>query len=140
MTTHIPGEPDTTSGSGVRDSRALRAPLMRFNLLDEIGRLAGEPQWNDGDRNSIVLAKDARFRMLLSVLRSGSRIGDENGDATLSVHLITGAATVRRGRDEVMLAPGEIAVLEAGSSWALEAEEESAVLMTLAWPEERAGV
>src|SRR5438477_1554812 len=110
MTQKIAGEPDTTSGSDTRDSRTLREPFMRFNLLDEIGRLAGEPEWNERDRNSIVLAKDARFRMLLTVLRNGARMTDDDGEATLSIQLITGSATAARGRDSVMLAPGEIAV------------------------------
>ena len=140
MTQNIAGEPDTTSGSGTRDSRTLREPLMQFNLLDEIARLAGEPEWNERDRNSIVLAKDARFRMLLTVLRSGARMTDEDGEATLSIHLITGSATATRGRHSVMLAPGEIAVLEANSSWSLEADHESAVLLTFSWPEELARV
>ena len=140
MTQNIAGEPDTTSGSGTRDSRTLREPLMQFNLLDEIARLAGEPEWNERDRNSIVLAKDARFRMLLTVLRSGARMTDEDGEATLSIHLITGSATATRGRHSVMLAPGEIAVLEANSSWSLEADQESAALLTFSWPEELARV
>jgi len=140
MTTNIPGEPDTTSGSGLREPRPLREPLMRFNLLDEISRLAGEPQWSEGDRNSIALAKDPHFRILLTVLKTGARIGDDDADATMSVHLITGSATVRHGADEVHLVPGEVAVLEAGSGWQLHADQESAALLTLAWPEERAGV
>jgi hypothetical protein len=53
---------------------------------------------------------------------------------------VTGSARVQRGHDEVSLAPGEIAVLEAGSDWSLEADDETAVLTTLAWPEEKAGV
>ena len=136
----IPGEPDTTSGSDVRDSRSLREPLMTFNLLDEIARLAGEPQWSDGDRNSIVLAKDARFRMFLTVLRDGARLADDDGEATLSIHLVTGTVGVRRGDDESMLAPGEVAVLQAGAAWSVSALAESAVLLTLAWPEDRARV
>lgn len=137
--TQIPGEPATTSGSGVRDSRPLRDPLMHFNLLDEIGRLAGEPQWNDGDRNSIVLAKDARFRILLSVLRDGAGLADDDAYATIAVHLLTGSAMVTRGDREVLLAPGEIAVLEAGDAWSVAARAESAVLLSLSWPEEMAG-
>jgi hypothetical protein len=137
----IEGEPDTTSGSDTRDSRPLRDPLMRFNVLDEIGRLAGEPQWNDGDRNSIVLAKDARFRILLSVLRENARLAEDAADAgTFSVQLITGSATVMRGDRGLLLAPGEIAVLEGGDAWSVTAHAESAVLLTLAWPEGRAGV
>ncbi|MEO6715113.1 MAG: hypothetical protein ABIM89_17035 [Mycobacteriales bacterium] len=135
MTTDIPGEHDTTSGSDTRDSRALRAPLSRFALLDEIGQLAGEPEWNTADRNSIVLAKDARFRMMLTVLRRGARLADDDGQATFSLQLVTGSVTVTRGGEELLLAPGEIAVVEAGASWSVEAAEESAVLMTLAWPE-----
>jgi quercetin dioxygenase-like cupin family protein len=136
----IPGEFSTTSGSSVRDARPLRDPLMQFNVLEEIARLADEPQWSDGDRNSIVLAKDARFRMLLTVLRQGARLADEDAAATLSAHLLTGSASVRRGDAEVLLAPGEIAVLESGASWELVAQAESAVLLTLAWPEAQTGV
>ena len=135
MTTDIPGEHDTTSGSDSRDSRQLRQPLMRFAVLDEIARLAGEPEWNSTDRNSIVLAKDARFRMMLSVLRRGARLSDDDGEATFSLQLVTGSVTVMRGGEQLQLAPGEIAVVEAGASWSVEAAEESAVLMTLAWPE-----
>jgi quercetin dioxygenase-like cupin family protein len=138
--TRIPGEHDTTTGSGTRDARALRDPLMQFNLLDEIGRLAGEPEWGEGDRNSIVLAKDARFRILLSVLRDGARLADDDAAATLSVQLLTGSATVARGTHEVLLAPGEVAVVEAGDAWSVAAHAESAVLLTLGWPEERARV
>ena len=138
--THIPGEPDTTSGSATREPRPLREPLMRFNLLDEISRLAGEPQWSDGDRNAIALAKDSQFRMLLTVLRAGAKIGDDDADSTLSVHLITGSATVRRDRETIHLAPGEIAVLEGGSGWELDADQESAALITMSWREEQARV
>jgi mannose-6-phosphate isomerase class I len=138
--TSIPGQPDTTSGSPDRESRRLRDPLMRFNLLDEIARVAGEPEWGDGDRNSIVLAKGARFRLLLTVLRDGAQMDDDNGAATLSVQVITGSATIGRGPDQAILAPGELAVVEAGSPWTLTATGETAVLTTLAWPEDRAGV
>jgi hypothetical protein len=140
MTTRIPGQPDTTGGSSLREPRPLREPLMRFNLLDEISRLAGEPQWGEGDRNSIALAKDARFRVLLSVLRTGATIGEDDADSTMSIHLITGAVTVRRGDVSVALAPGEVAVLEGGSGWQVRADQESAALLTLSWPEEQARV
>ena len=140
MTTDIPGEHDTTSGSDTRDARPLRDPLMRFVLLDEIARLAGEPQWAANDRNAIVLAKDARFRMVLTVLRPGARFADKDGEATFSLQLVTGSVTVARDEQQLLLAPGEIAVVEAGASWFVEAAEESAVLMTLAWPEALAEV
>jgi hypothetical protein len=46
---------------------------MRLNLLDEIARLANEPQCSHGHRSSIVLARDARFRVVLGPAASDDR-------------------------------------------------------------------
>ena len=54
----VPGSMETTSGSDGREARSLREPLMLFDLAAEIDRLTAESEWGDGDRNSIVLAKD----------------------------------------------------------------------------------
>jgi hypothetical protein len=48
--------------------------------------------------------------------------------------------SVRRGSAVEELTPGEIAVIEAGSDWELDANDKSAVLLTLSWPKEQARV
>ena len=130
----VPGTMDTTSGSDEREPRPLREPLMRFELQAEVERLAGENEWNDGDRNAIVLAKDARQRVLLTALRSGARIGEDDIDGPFTIQVLTGAVVVRRGDRSVELTEGDLATVEPGpAAWAVEALDDSAVLITLAW-------
>jgi quercetin dioxygenase-like cupin family protein len=130
----------TTSGTDSRGARPLMEGLMVFGLADEIRALRGESPYADGDRNSVTLAKEVDFRVLLSALRSGATLDEEDGDARASLQLIEGSATLRAGDEDVELAAGDIAVVDAGRPWFLTATSDCALLLTLAWPREKAGV
>ena len=136
----VPGALESTRGSDAREARSLRDPLMQFDLAAEIDRLTTESEWDDGDRNSIVLAKDSRLRVLLSVMRAGARIGDDDAEAAITVQVLGGRVTLRRDVHAIDLADGHLGTIESGGSWTVEAVEDSAVLLTIAWPPERAGV
>ena len=136
----VPGALESTRGSDAREARSLRDPLMQFDLAAEIDRLTTESEWGDGDRNSIVLAKDSRLRVLLSVIRAGARIGDDDAEAAITVQVLGGRVTLRRDVHAIDLADGHLGTIESGGSWTVEAVEDSAVLLTIAWPPERAGV
>jgi quercetin dioxygenase-like cupin family protein len=114
--------------------------LMVFGLAEEVERLRGEHAWQDGDRNSRTLAKDVDFRVLLSVLRGGATLEEGDGDARVSLHLLEGRATLRLEAAEAELNAGELAVVNAGQRWQLRADGDCAMLLTLAWPREKAGV
>jgi quercetin dioxygenase-like cupin family protein len=129
-----------TSGTDERESRAVMEPLMAFSLDDEIERLHDEEQWRAGQRNARTLAKDVDFRVVLTVLRGGQTVGENDGDARASLHVLHGEAVLRRGSDEAQLAAGDVAVVDAGEGWTLTAESECAFLLTLAWPREKAQV
>jgi quercetin dioxygenase-like cupin family protein len=136
----VPGTMDQTSGSDDRESRPLRDPLMKFDLRAQIDRLSSEPQWDDDGRNSIVLAKDARLRVLLTLISEGARMGDNDVEGPMSVQVLGGRVVARRDAQAVELRDGELATIEAGAAWAIEAQEDSAILLTITWPAERAGV
>ena len=136
----VPGTMDQTSGSDDRESRPLRDPLMKFDLRAEIERLSSERQWDEDGRNAIVLVKDARLRVLLTLIREGSRIGDNEAEGPMSVQVLGGRVVARRDAQAVELSDGELATIEAGAAWAVEAQEDSAILLTITWPPERAGV
>ena len=136
----VPGALETTRGSDAREARSLRDPLMQFDLAAEIDRLTTESEWDDGDRNSIVLAKDSRLRVLLSVIRAGARIGDDDAEAAITVQVLGGRVTLRRDVHAIDLGDGHLGTIESGGNWTVEALEDSAVLLTIAWPPERAGV
>jgi quercetin dioxygenase-like cupin family protein len=133
------GEYDSTSGSDTRESRALMGRLLVFDLHAEIRRLRSEEQWTDGDRNSVTLAKDVDFRVLLTVLRRGVTIDETDGDARASIQLISGEATLEADGRSIRLSSGQLAALDQGVAWNLSATEDSALLLTLAWPRDKAG-
>lgn len=130
-----------TSGTGSRESRPMMDRLLAFDLAAEVARLRGEPEWADGDRNSVMLAKEIDFRVLLSVLRPGATIDEQDGDARVSVQVLQGSAGLRvEGASDAELTAGQLATIDAGQPWSLTAGEECAVLLTFAWPREKAGV
>jgi quercetin dioxygenase-like cupin family protein len=138
MTTSQTGSYGTTSGSDDREARPLMEPVMTFDLAAEIDRLRQEDEWADRDRNSRMLAKDVDFRVLLTVMRVGARLTEEDGDARVSIQLLDGGARLDVGPDERKLPPGAVAVVDAGQPWALTASGDCAALLTFAWPREKA--
>jgi len=139
MTTQ--GSYGSTSGTDTRESRPLIQDLMVFSLSAEAEALRHEEQYRNGDRNSATLAKEVDFRVLLTVLRSGATLDEQDGDARASLQLLEGSASMSVGEDEeAQLSAGDVAVVDAGRPWLIRATSECAVLLTLAWPREKAGV
>lgn len=132
-------QPDSTSGSDDRESRQLRDPLMKFDLGREIDRLTGERKWADDGKNSILLAKDARLRVLLTVMRAGERVGDDDAEGPMTIQVLVGRVFARHQTGAVDLGNGELATIAAGGSWSVEAAADSAVLLTITWPPSDAG-
>jgi mannose-6-phosphate isomerase-like protein (cupin superfamily) len=76
---------------------------------------------------------------VLSVLRDSATLHEEDGDARASLHLLEGRAVLAMDADEAELESGEVAVVDAGNRWQLRATGDCVVLLTLAWPREKAG-
>lgn len=129
-----------TSGSEAREARPLMEPLMVFSIDDELQRLREEEQWQEGERNSRMLAKDVDFRVLLTTLRDGATLDEQDGDARVSLHVLSGRAVLELAGSEAELESAEVAVVDAGQRWTLRSVGECALLLTLAWPKEKAGV
>lgn len=130
-----------TSGSDSRESRPMMEQVLVFGLEQEVAALRQESAWTEGDRNSRMLAKDVDFRVLLSVLRDGAVIDEQDGDARVSIQLLAGSADLEvAGVGRASLATGQLAAVDAGQPWNLAARGECAVLLTFAWPREKAGV
>jgi quercetin dioxygenase-like cupin family protein len=130
----------TTTGTEERDSRPLMDRLLVFNLADEIQALRSEDQWTDNEKNSRTLAKDVDFRVLLTVLHTGAALDEEDGDARTSVQIVEGSAQLELAGEVAELTSGQLAVVNAGQAWVLRATSDCAVLLSLAWPIEKAGV
>ena len=130
----------STSGTDSRESRPLMEGLMAFSLTAELDTLRSEDQWVDGDRNSRTLAKDVDFRVLLTVLHAGATVDEQDGDARVSIQLLEGRGQLTVADQMTDIDAGGLVVVDAGQSWYLRAMDDCAVLLTFAWPREKAGV
>ncbi len=126
--------PDHTSGSPVREGRPLMEPLLVFDLPGEIARLRGEPTFEGKDRNSMTLAKESDFRVLLTVLRPGATIDEQDGEGRMSVQVLDGSTRLELEGGTADLGSGQVATVDAGNPWSLRAREDAAVLVTMAAP------
>ena len=134
------GSYGSTSGTNTRGSRPLIEDVMVFSLGAEIDALREESPYRNGDRNSATLAKEVDFRVLLSVLRSGAALDEDDGDARASIQLLDGSATISVEGTDNDLSRDDVVVIDAGRPWLFRATSECALLLTLAWPREKTGV
>lgn len=129
---------DVTTGTDTRPPRPTHRPLLGFDLAQEIDGLAAEPAWAEHGRTSKTLAKAPTFRLVLTLLRAGGSIGDDNVWSPLAVHVLGGRARAEQGDTSVELDSGELAWIEEGAGWSVSAIEDAALLVAITWPTERA--
>ncbi|MEP7360303.1 MAG: hypothetical protein ABI744_01860 [Chloroflexota bacterium] len=134
------GSYGSPGGSATREPRTMMAPLMQFSLELEADSLRLEPEYRDGDRNSRTLAKETDLRVLLTVLRQGAALDEQHGEERATVQVIDGTATIEVDGAEAHLQPVEVAVVDRGQAWVLRADSDCAVLLTIAYPVDKAGV
>ena len=111
----------------------MAGPFLEFDLTAEINQLQRETTWNTG-RNARTLMKYDDFRVVLTALKAGTRIAEHRTEGRISIHMLSGHIRMNasgRARD---LLPGSLLALDKGTSYDIEALEESAFLLTLVWP------
>jgi quercetin dioxygenase-like cupin family protein len=112
----------------------LTGGLNGFKLEEEIARAKSQPSWSTGDRCATSLVKHRDFSVTLLLLRKGARLNEHSARGSISVQVAAGAIRFRaEGRDET-LTPGTLCVLRHEVPHAVEALEESAVLLTASLP------
>ena len=119
----------------IRAAEPLQSPILSFDLNEEIKRLREEDAWQAG-RNSKTLVKHPDFRVVLTVLKSGTRLQEHKAAGRISVQAVAGRIRMHV-QDEVFDLPaGHLLVLERALPHDVEALEDSAFLLTIAWPED----
>lgn len=134
------GSYGSPGGSDTRDARTMIEPLMQFSLELEADSLRLEAEYRLGDRNSRTLAKETDLRVLMTVLRAGAALDEQDGDARMTIQVVDGLATLELAGVEAHLEPAEVAVVDRGRPWIIRADSDCALLLTIAWPPEKARV
>jgi hypothetical protein len=101
----------------------------------EISALKREPAWQDHGRNARTLAKYPDARFVLEVMRPGTRFAPGGPGERIAVHCLAGRVRVHLpdgGTEEV--SGGTLCTLDRFMAIEIEAVQESACLLTVAWP------
>jgi len=106
---------------------------MEFDLPAEIHQLHAETAWSTG-HNARTLIKYDDLRVVLTALQAGTRVPEHKTAGRVSVHVLSGHVPVKASGRTFSLRPGGLLALDQGMPHDIEALEESALLLTLAWP------
>jgi quercetin dioxygenase-like cupin family protein len=111
--------------------------VIRRNIADELEKLKEAPSWQrESGRSSETLVKYEEFRIVLVRMKPGSYMSHHRAEGPISIHALRGKIRVHLPEDRVEdLNPGELLTLARCLVHDVEALEESAFLLTIAWPE-----
>ena len=123
-------QPDETG----RPGRHLADPLQALDLVEELARLREEATWQRTGRHARTLVKDTDLRVVLIALRAGNRMEEHHAPGRITIQTLAGRLALRVGEQTVALPAGRVLTLGPGIPHDVEAREESAFLLTIAWP------
>ena len=123
-----------TSGTDQRPPHELREPVTALNLLDEAAALRREPAWRQGDRNAKTFVKANDLRVVLTTLKQGAVVKEHRAPGSAVVQTLSGRIRLGLPDQAVDLPVGALVVLEPNLPHDVEALEESAFAITIAWP------
>lgn len=107
--------------------------LMEFELPAEVHRLHAETTWSTG-RNARTLIKYDDFRVVLTALQAKARMPEHKTEGRVSVYVLSGHIQLRASGRTFNLRPGGLLAIDRGVPHDVEALEDSAFLLTIAWP------
>jgi quercetin dioxygenase-like cupin family protein len=127
--------PDTPQPEAHRRSHnpPMAESFMEFDLAGEVDRLKAETTWSTG-QNARTLVKYDDLRVVLMALQARARLPEHKTEGRISVHVLSGHVQLRASGHTFDLRAGGLLALDQGMPHDLEALDESAVLLTIAWP------
>jgi quercetin dioxygenase-like cupin family protein len=106
---------------------------LEFDLVRELEMLDAEAPPPTG-RNAKTLVKYDDLRIVLIALSADTRIPEHRTEGRISVHVIRGRIRVRALERTFDLGVGGLLALGEGVAHDVEALDDSAFLLTIAWP------
>lgn len=104
-----------------------------FDTMAIAAEMRTEVPYEREGHTARTLVREPDLRVVLVVMKGGSIIKEHRAKATASIHVLDGRVRVRMQDRLVELPSARILVLEGGLPHSVEAIEESAFLLTLAW-------
>jgi quercetin dioxygenase-like cupin family protein len=112
----------------------LAIPILVCDLLEEIQSLHKEEAWLQGTGpSSKTLVKHPDLRIILLAMRKNTVMKEHSTAARISVQTLVGHIRLRISGRTVELRLGQLLVLDQCVPHNVEAVEDSALLLTMAW-------
>ncbi len=108
-------------------------PFMEFDLPAEVHRLKAEATWSTG-RNARTLIKYDDLRVVLMALAAEARLPGHKAQGRTAIHVLSGHVRLMASGRTFSLRAGGVLALDHGVAHDVHALEESALLLTIAWP------
>jgi quercetin dioxygenase-like cupin family protein len=111
--------------------------VIRRNIGSELQKLKKAPSWQrESGRSSETLVKYGEFRIVLVRMKPGSYMSHHRAEGPISIQAIHGKIRVHLPEDRIEeLEVSDLLTLDRCLEHDVEALEESAFLLTIAWPE-----
>ena len=111
--------------------------VIRKNIQDELEKLKDAESWQrETGRSSETIVKYPEFRIVLIRMKLGSYTSHHRAEGPISVQAVLGKIRIHLPEDRMEeLNPGDLLAIERGLEHDVEALEECAFLLTIAWPE-----
>lgn len=116
--------------------QSLDAPYLEFDLARELEQLHREVGWQTG-QNAKTLVKFDGLRIVLIALNARSRIAGHHTEGQISIQTLAGRIHVHAQAQDFDLPIGGLLALNRGVPHDVEALEDGAFLLTLAWSTEK---
>ena len=108
-------------------------PFMEFDLVAEVHRLQAETTWSTG-QNARTLIKYDDLRVVLTALKAKGRLPEHKTEGRILIHVLSGHIHVRASGRTFNLRSGGLLALDRGMPHDVEALEDSAFVISIAWP------
>ena len=116
----------------------LAEPLLQIDLDRELQQLRREDSWQrETGRSSKTLAKYPDFRIVLILMKGGTRMRQHRAEGRVSIQLLEGQISIHLADHKVNMSAGHLLVLDCGVLHDVETLEESALLLTISWRREK---
>lgn len=109
-------------------------PWLAFDLAGEIEQLLREPYWQSG-RNAKTIVHYPDFRIVLTAIQANTTIHEHKTAGRVAVQTLHGHLRMHAGGKEFDLPAGRILAIDQAVPYDLQAVEDSALLLFIAWPD-----
>jgi quercetin dioxygenase-like cupin family protein len=112
----------------------LAAPLLQIDFEQELQQLRLRDSWQrETGRSSKTLAKYPDFRIVLILMKSGTRMRQHRAEGRISIQQLKGCLRIHLAGRQMDVSAGHLVILDCGVLHDVEALEESALLLTISW-------